>query len=79
MCRSMSIDVRHASRCDLDYFLGLLPICRHRNLTRPFTLPNGQGENETYVTCLDCTRKLASDPETMRVRYRDMVRYLGMY
>jgi hypothetical protein len=51
----------------MNYFLALLPGCRHRRLTRPFTLPNAQGDIETYMTCLDCTRKLTFDPETMRV------------
>lgn len=40
-----------------EVFLG----CNHEHLTRPFTL-----QNETYMVCLDCGRRIYYSTETMR-------------
>jgi hypothetical protein len=41
--------------------------CPHRCLTRPMTTTERGGPRQTYVVCLDCGRRLAYDPEKMRV------------
>ena len=52
----------------IDVLQCLFP-CRHRNLTRPFTLAGrpGMGAKKTYVVCLDCGTQFSYDWERMRV------------
>lgn len=52
----------------IDLLRSIFP-CRHRKLTRPFTLTGrrGAGVKNTYVVCLDCGTQFSYDWEHMRV------------